>query len=64
MIEKERERLTALFKKEVDDHAEAVDPDQEEDWGSLTLGWALAKGVPPDEAREFASHIRYKTEFA
>jgi len=54
--------LEALFKVEVHDKAAEVDPGQEEDWRSLTLGWALAKGLTPEEAHEFSFHIRYNTE--
>jgi len=64
MTKKERTRLTKLFKVEVNDHSSKVDPDDEEDWKSLTLGWALAKGVSPAEARDFASYVRYETDLA
>ena len=38
-----------------------VDPGNEQDWFSLTLGWAIAKGLEPEEAHKFAIHIRYHT---
>ena len=38
--------------------------DNEHDWRSLTLGWALAKGFTPDAASEFASFVRYNTDLA
>lgn len=53
--------MGALFKKEVTDRAKEIDPSGEEHWGSLTLGWAIAKGMEPDTAYRFATHIRYKT---
>jgi len=28
----------------------------------LTLGWAVAKGLTPEAAYNFAVHIRYKTD--
>ena len=62
MTKKEQARLTKLFKVEVVDLGGEVDPDDEEDWKSLTLGWVLAKGVSPAEARDFASYIRYETD--
>lgn len=57
-----RDELEEQFKKEVNDRAEEVDPGQEEDWKSLTLGWAIAKGLSPQDAITFALHIRYHTE--
>lgn len=48
-----------LFKKEVCDRSEEIDEDQEQDWFSLSLGWAIAKGIPPEEAHHFAVCVRY-----
>lgn len=50
------------FKLEVADRAHEIDPNNEQDWFSLTLGWAIAKGFSPEAAHEFASFIRYKTD--
>ncbi len=52
------------FKIEVHDRAAAIDPDNEYDWYSLTLGWAVAKGFTPDAAIAFATYVRYHTELA
>lgn len=57
-----REEFTALFKSEVRDLSVEIDPSSELDWFSLTVGWAIAKGMNPDDAREFAVYIRYKTD--
>lgn len=57
-----RETLKERFKREVHDKASEIDPNNEQDWFSLTLGWAIATGQPPEEAHEFARFIRYKTE--
>lgn len=57
-----RDELTAQFKAECHDRAKLIDPDNEEHWGSLTLGWAIAKGCKPNEARLFATYIRYETD--
>lgn len=51
--------LKEQFKAEVSDKANELDP---QDWISLVLGWAVAKGVAPSEAHEFAVHVRYKTD--
>lgn len=54
--------LTALFKAECSDRydlSDGVDSSAGQDWYSLTLGWAIAKGLAPDEAHKFATHIRY-----
>lgn len=58
----ERDKLEALFKTEVDDKATEVDPSNSQDWFSITLGWAIAKGLSPEDAHEFAIHIRYNTK--
>ena len=57
-------RLLALFQSEVHDRADRVDPAGEQDWFSLTLGWAIAKGLSPESAHDFAIHVRHKTNLA
>lgn len=42
---------------EILDQADEVDPSNEEDWRSMAIGWAIAKGMSPTDAREFA--MRY-----
>jgi hypothetical protein len=54
----------ALFKKEMHDRAAEIDPDNERDWLDLTIGWAISKGMEPEEAHFFAIHIRYDTDLA
>jgi len=56
------EELIPLFKTECHYCSEEIDEYNEEDWRSLTIGWAIAKGLSPKEARDFARHIRYDTE--
>lgn len=54
-----------LFEREVHDRAGEIDSPNELDWYSLTLGWAIAKGMgleEPSEAHQFALHIRYHTD--
>lgn len=58
----DKDGLSTLFKSEVTDKASEIDPSSEQDWFSLTLGWALAKGLSVDDAHDFALHIRYNTE--
>ena len=59
-----RDELLRLFKSEVDERAPDIDPDNKQDWYALTLGWALAKGMEPDAAHDFARFVRYNTELA
>lgn len=54
-------KFEKMFKEEVNDKAKKVDPDNEQDWYSLTLGWAIAKGMSPNMAHDFATYIRYET---
>ena len=52
------EQLIQLFKTECSDKASEIDTDSSQDWFSLTLGWAVAKGLDPEAAYDFAVHIR------
>lgn len=59
--------LVTIFQVEVfrdRDKIEKGGPSGTEDWYSLTVGWALGKGLTSEEAHEFASHIRYNTDMA
>lgn len=55
-------KLEKEFEESVHNRNREIDPNDEEDWKSLTLGWALAKGLDPETARHFAIYIRYETE--
>ena len=48
------DELIALFKKEIFDRSSEIDPSDEQDWFSLGIGWAIAKGLSPDEAWSFS----------
>lgn len=50
------------FSQEVLLRKKLIDPYNSEDWYSLALGWAIAKGISPEEAHEFAKLIRYYTD--
>ncbi len=54
----------ALFKTEVTNRAKEIDPNSEMDWHALTVGWAIAKGMTPDDAHAFATFVRYNTDLA
>jgi hypothetical protein len=56
------EELIEPFKTECHSRAGEIDAENSQDWYSLTLGWAIAKGLSPADAQDFAVHIRYKTE--
>lgn len=58
----EYEILTKQFETEVDNLSEEVDPNDEQDWYSLSLGWAIGKGLTPEHAIDFAEHIRWDTD--
>lgn len=55
------ELLAEEFKEEVHERSEDIDPAYELCWHTLTVGWALGKGLDPDSARSFASYIEYQT---
>jgi len=46
----------------VDSMRKKLDPDEELCWKSLTVGWALAKGLSCNKAQAFATKIRYHTK--
>jgi hypothetical protein len=54
--------FTKSFELEVSKNSLVIDPESELDWGSLTVGWALAKGMTSDQAHIFSSFIRYYTD--
>lgn len=66
------EEMVAKFKAECHDRSHLIDPSNEEDWKSLTLGWAVANGMDPDpelgdpdnNAHNFARYMRYHTDLA
>ena len=55
-----RNVLEQMFKTEVADRSEAIDEVKYLDWYSLALGWAIGKGLSPDEAHDFANHILHE----
>lgn len=63
MTNKVKDNLATIFYKEVTKRAKAIDPLDEQDWYSLSLGWAIAKGLSPANAHEFSLHIRYAERY-
>lgn len=57
------EELALLFKEEVCDRSKEIDSSEEQDWFSLSLGWAIAKGLTPDAAWDFAIFVRYEKHY-
>jgi hypothetical protein len=55
------DELLEAFREEVHNKAEEIDPDNELDWFSFSVGWGLGKSLDPDTAFDLSSHIRYKT---
>ncbi len=51
------EHLAELFETQIFDKADEVDPSSSEDWSSLALGWALGKGLTPEDAHEFVTYV-------
>lgn len=51
--------LRARMKEQLTDRSIEIDPENEEDWNSLGLGWALAQGMTINEAREFVTRAHY-----
>jgi hypothetical protein len=50
------------------DHAQTndekkIDPSEEQDWFSLSLGYFLGKGLPVDEAHSLSLYVRYDQHY-
>jgi hypothetical protein len=46
-------KFLELWKEEAWKKANDIDPEEEELWSSLALGWIIGKGLSPKEAKEF-----------
>lgn len=62
MNTQERAALLEQFRKEVHLRAGEIDPENSQDWYSLTLGWAVGKGLSAEDAHTFATYVRYQTD--
>lgn len=58
MVELYASQVNAYFLDEDSDDSLLY---EESDFHSLTCGWAMAHGLNPTEAYNFATHIRYST---
>jgi hypothetical protein len=56
-------KLYKLFSDEVCTHGKTVDPDDNQDWYSLSIGWAIAKGYSPAQAHTFSLYARYDRHY-
>lgn len=61
--EKKYWNLAQVFKTEVCKKKRWIDPEQEQDWYSLSLGWAIAKGLVIKDAHEFSLYVRYDLQY-
>lgn len=52
-------QFRARMKEQLTDRSIEIDPQNEEDWNSLGLGWALAQGLEISEAREFVTRAHF-----
>lgn len=52
--------LSWAWKREVLDQAHDIDPNNESRWGDLAMGYALGKGLSPDQAVDFELYLSHK----
>lgn len=52
-----RPEVLAPWQEEISDHQDKIDPGAHEDWYSMALGWAIAKGMSLDDACDFAHDV-------
>ena len=66
MNNKDDKKLFIKYEKdiiEIDRDSAKIDPKNSLDWYSLIIGWALAKGLTPDDAHELSIYVRYHTKY-
>jgi hypothetical protein len=51
--------LVLQYQTEIWNREKEIDRHSEEDWSSMTLGWAIAKGLAPKEAKKFKLYVTY-----
>lgn len=51
------------FRQDCCEHSAEIDPSDEQDWFSLSIGYFIAKGMPIMRAYELALHARYDHEY-
>lgn len=61
--EKEIQVIANLFYTQVYLVAKQIDPDDNEDWHSLCIGWLVGRGYVLDYVNEIACDLRYKYEY-
>jgi len=59
-LQKHRE-IAALYKSKVCDHAAEIDPSNQFDWFSLSLGFFLGHGLTINEAHSLSLWVGYET---
>lgn len=52
-----RKELRKSFIEEIAGKPEEIDPESDIYWGDMAFGWAIAKDLPSNDAREFANVI-------
>lgn len=55
--------LVQKFKTEITTRAKEIDPGEEIDWFSMSLGWAIANGLTITEAHQFSIWLRYDLHY-
>lgn len=51
--------LMLQYQQEIWNREAEIDRYSQEDWSSITLGWAIAKGLKPKEAKKFRDYVTY-----
>lgn len=59
MTEEQFQILKEESDRDIRDRPDEIDAECELDWHALTIGWAIAKGLSPQEAKEYSYRVRY-----
>lgn len=62
-VKKSKEDWYLDFYTEVCSKSNAIDLDEEQDWTSLSIGWAIAKGMSIVKAHDFSLYARYNRQY-
>ena len=61
-IKNQYAHMIKSFEIEIHNNSKEIDPCNEHHWLALTYGWAMGKGLPIEDALDFALYIRYYTD--
>lgn len=59
----DKQTIKEQFKQEICEREKEIDPNEELDWFSMSIGYFIAKGLSVQDAFNLASEVRYVDEY-